>query len=75
MALAVKGFSKMKINPPSKMKISEVKKYNKIEVPAIKTSKADLSKANKALTKNKLPGTVEAAVIKTSKKVSKKNGK
>jgi len=66
---------KAKIQAPKKMKVSKPTKYKKIEVPAIKTSKADLSKANKALTKNKLPGTVEAAIIKTSKKVSKKNGK
>ena len=56
---------KAKIQAPKKMKISKPTKYKKIEVPSTKTSKADLTKANRVLTKN---------LLAKAKKESKING-
>jgi hypothetical protein len=60
MALAVKGFNKMKkIQSPKKMKVSKVAKYKKIEVPVVKAAEKELTKAEKRLKK-----------IETKKKLS-----
>lgn len=69
MALAVKGFSKMKakIQAPKKMKISKPTKYKKIEVPVVKEAKKELVKAQKRLTSAKKK-------LATVKKESKPNG-
>jgi len=58
----------MKIKAPSKMKISKAKKYKKIDVPAVKTAKAALSKAEKKLVGKALP-------TAKPKKAIKKKGK
>ena len=58
----------MKIKAPSKMKISKAKKYKKIDVPAVKTAKAALSKAEKKLVGKALP-------TAKLKKAIKKKGK
>lgn len=59
----------MKIKAPSKMKITKVKKYKKIDVPSVKTAKAALSKAEKKLVGKSLPA------VKPKKTTTKKKGK
>jgi len=59
---------KAKIQAPKKMKISKPTKYKKIEVPAVKEAKKELTKAEKRLTTAKKK-------LKDLVKESKKDGK
>ena len=55
---------KNSIKPPKKMKISKAAKYKKVEVPAVKTAKKALAKAEKNLK-------IAKQKLSTAKKASK----